>query len=219
MGSAKTALTPAVITICLIILVEFSAPYVSATSLLSTGIARIFEIFIMIGVYHQTAKGVSALGLSSVNIRHGVIQGILWSMAFALIAGLFGIAMAAFGFNPFNLIRITLPDTAGQIAFFYLVGGIVGPVAEEMFFRGLIYGHIRDQFSERFLYLGVITGLVISTLLFVMAHRSITGVPLPQLIGGIVFCLSYEKEKSLFTPIIIHISGNMAIFTLALTGS
>ena len=31
---------------------------------------------------------------------------------------------------------MTLPDTTDQIVIFYIVGGIIGPVAEEMFFRG-----------------------------------------------------------------------------------
>jgi membrane protease YdiL (CAAX protease family) len=35
-------------------------------------------------------------------------------------------------------------------------------------------------------------------------------------VGGVVFALAYEKEKNLLVPIVIHISGNLAIFALSL---
>jgi membrane protease YdiL (CAAX protease family) len=33
-------------------------------------------------------------------------------------------------------------------------------------------------------------------------------------VGGIVFAIAYEKEKSLMVPVTIHCLGNMAIFSL-----
>jgi len=56
---------------------------------------------------------------------------------------------------------------------------------------------------------------MISTYLFVIAHQTGAGIPLPQLVGGIVFCISYEIEESLITPIIIHSLGNIALFTIS----
>jgi len=38
----------------------------------------------------------------------------------------------------------------------------------------------------------------------------------PQIVGGIIFAIAYEKEGSLIVPITIHVLGNMAIFTLSL---
>ena len=40
--------------------------------------------------------------------------------------------------------------------------------------------------------------------------------PVTQIVGGVVFCLAYEKEKSLLVPIVIHMLGNAALFTLGL---
>ncbi|MBW2341949.1 MAG: CPBP family intramembrane metalloprotease [Deltaproteobacteria bacterium] len=38
------------------------------------------------------------------------------------------------------------------------------------------------------------------------------GIPLPQVVGGIVFAVAYEIEGSLMVPITIHVLGNLAIF-------
>ena len=49
-----------------------------------------------------------------------------------------------------------------------------------------------------------------------MAHLLSTGLTPVQVIGGLVFAISYEIRKNLFVPITIHVMGNMAIFTLSL---
>jgi hypothetical protein len=36
------------------------------------------------------------------------------------------------------------------------------------------------------------------------------------MVGGIIFALAYEIERSLMVPVTIHVLGNMAIFTLSL---
>jgi len=47
-------------------------------------------------------------------------------------------------------------------------------------------------------------------------RRKEWGIPLPQVVGGIVFAVAYEIEGSLMVPITIHVLGNLAIFTLSL---
>ncbi|RUA03071.1 MAG: CPBP family intramembrane metalloprotease, partial [Deltaproteobacteria bacterium] len=41
-------------------------------------------------------------------------------------------------------------------------------------------------------------------------------IPVTQLAGGVVFAVAYEKTGSLMAPVMIHILGNLSIFTLAL---
>jgi membrane protease YdiL (CAAX protease family) len=76
------------------------------------------------------------------------------------------------------------------------------------FFRGMLYGFLRRW--------GVVVAIVVSTGVFVLAHPISQGFPLPQVAGGIVFALAYELEGSLMTPIVIHVLGNFAIFTLSM---
>ncbi|GAF95541.1 unnamed protein product [marine sediment metagenome] len=52
--------------------------------------------------------------------------------------------------------------------------------------------------------------------IFVLAHPIFLGIPLAQVVGGIVFAVAYEMEGSLMVPITIHVLGNLAIFTLFL---
>jgi len=81
-----------------------------------------------------------------------------------------------------------------------------GPVAEEIFFRGILYGFFRRW--------GAVAAVVLSTVIFVLAHPIFPGIPLPQVVGGVVFAVAYEVEGSLMVPITIHALGNMAIFLL-----
>jgi hypothetical protein len=89
----------------------------------------------------------------------------------------------------------------------YLVGGVIGPVAEEIFFRGIIFGFCRRW--------GFYAALLISTAFFVWPHFDGRHLPLTQIVGGIVFTIAYEKEKKMMVPVTIHCLGNMAIFSLA----
>ena len=116
-----------------------------------------------------------------------------------------------FYFARIDLLRFfqtRLPEKASEIALFFIVGGVIGPIAEELFFRGILYSFLRRW--------GVLAALLISTTVFVFAHPFFPKIPITQIVGGIVFALAYETEKNLMAPIVIHVLGNMAIFTLSL---
>ncbi len=100
-----------------------------------------------------------------------------------------------------------LPKNSANLLFFFLVGGIVAPVAEEVFFRGILYGFLRRW--------GIAVALVLSTSAFAITHGLGHGFPLTQVVGGILFAAAYEVEKNLLVPITIHCLGNMAIFALS----
>jgi len=88
------------------------------------------------------------------------------------------------------------------------VGGVIAPIAEEVFFRGILYGFFRRW--------GVSVAIVLSTFIFVLPHLGSSGLPIIQIIGGVLFALVYETEKNLMVPIMIHALGNMAIFSFSL---
>jgi membrane protease YdiL (CAAX protease family) len=87
----------------------------------------------------------------------------------------------------------------------FLVGGLIAPVAEELFFRGILYGFFRQW--------GLLFAILSSTMIFVLAHP---GASYVQITGGIIFAISYEKEKNLIVPITIHSLGNLSLFSLSL---
>jgi uncharacterized protein len=198
-----------------VLAVEAGIRFLHLSPLLLIGFARCVEILVILLIFYVSKNGISAIGLSRHRMIRGIRNGLIWSAGFGVLASLGGLILFLWGMDPFALIHVGLPQTGFQRVMFFVIGGVIAPIAEEMFFRGVIYGHLKGVVFKKLNRWGVLPALVISTALFVMAHQVGSGIPLPQLVGGVVFCLAYEIEKSLFTPIIIHSLGNLALFTLS----
>jgi membrane protease YdiL (CAAX protease family) len=180
-----------------------------AAPILVIGSARGLEIILLLGICYVTEPGgIKTLGILPKRIIQGLYKGFFWSAGFGLMVGLVAVILMITGLHPADLISANLPSTQPGLFFFFVVGGIISPVAEEIFFRGILYGYFRRW--------GMWAALLLSTAVFVTAHAIFHRVPVPQIVGGILFALSYEKEKNLMVPITIHVLGNLAIFTLAL---
>jgi membrane protease YdiL (CAAX protease family) len=90
-------------------------------------------------------------------------------------------------------------DLGGALAMFLLVGLVV-PVAEEIFFRGVIYNFLRAR-------LGVWVAILFSSLIFAIAHGDLA-VGTSAFVIGIAIAWVYEKSGSLWTAILIHAANN-----------
>ena len=170
--------------------------------------ARLLQVLLIILIVVTWGKGVSSIGLARSEMVSGLKKGLLWSAGFGALASIACVGLFAAGINPLTLIRARLPTQTSDLILFFIVGGMVGPVAEELFFRGILYGFLRRW--------GVIVALVLSTLIFVLCHPVGHGIPVTRLLGGLLFALAYEIGGSLIVPITIHTLGNLAIFTLSL---
>ena len=178
------------------------------SSILLLGTARLLEAVLIVLIVSNRERGLSSIGLAPSGIFSGLKRGVVWSAGFGIMVLLVSAALFAAGINPLALIHTRLPTGRNEIILFFVVGGMISPVAEEIFFRGIIYSFFRRW--------GVFTAVALSTLAFVLAHPAGSGFPLPQITGGILFALAYEKEGNLTVPITIHILGNIAIFSLSL---
>jgi membrane protease YdiL (CAAX protease family) len=172
------------------------------------GIARIIETALIIAIVVRIGKGASSIGLNPSEMTVGFKKGLIWSVGFGVVAGISFVILSLFGFNPLAMVQVQLPAGIGVVMMYIIISVFIGPIAEEVFFRGIIYGFFRRW--------GIIVALVASSLLFILAHFAIRRVPVPQVVGGIVFALAYEIEGSLMVPITIHILGNMAILVVSL---
>ncbi len=173
------------------------------------GAARCIEIGLLLFiVYRVETNGIQVLGIHLSQVRRPLLRGVLWSLGFGLVVILAALFLKLAGIEPLGLIATKLTLSRFSLLAFFLVGGIISPVAEEMFFRGVLFGYLRRW--------GVWTAMGGSTLLFVLAHAPGRGIPLPQLVGSLLFAWAYEKEKNLLVPITIHVLGNLAIFTISL---
>ena len=170
------------------------------------GVVRCLEVLLLLIISGRFENDPNALGLSRSNIMPGLMRGLLWAACFGIAAAVLFLILFAFGMNPLNIVYTPIPSALLQIFMFYLVGGIIGPVAEEIFFRGIIFGFFRQW--------GFYAAILISTTLFVLPHYDGQHLPLTQILGGLVFAIAYEKEKKLMVPVTIHCLGNMAIFSL-----
>ncbi|GAA4057168.1 type II CAAX endopeptidase family protein [Amphibacillus indicireducens] len=75
---------------------------------------------------------------------------------------------------------------------------VIAPITEEIIFRGLIFGFIKDK-------LGLAVALIVSAIIFGMLHL---GHHLSTAVIGLVFALLYYRTKSLVVPIVFHMIWN-----------
>jgi hypothetical protein len=169
---------------------------------------RLFQILLIILIVVIWGKGLSSIGLARSGMASGLKKGLLWSAGFGAIGSIACVGLFAASINPLTLLKAPLPTQTMDLVLFFFVGGIIGPVAEEFFFRGILYGFLRRW--------GVVVAVFLSTLLFVLPHAIHQRIPITQVVGGIVFAVAYEVEGSLMVPIIIHVLGNLAIFSMSL---
>ncbi len=204
----KTVFISAVVVAVIEAAVGIAASTGLYSSILLLGAARLLEAVLIVLIVLNRERGLSFIGLAPSGIFSGLKRGFVWSAGFGIIVLLVFTALFAFGINPIALIHTRLPAGRNEVLLFFLIGGMISPVAEEICFRGIIYGFLRQW--------GVFAAVALSTLAFVLAHSAGLGIPLPQTVGGILFAVAYEKEKSLMVPITIHVLGNMALFSLSL---
>ena len=94
------------------------------------------------------------------------------------------------------------------LALTMLLACVVGPVAEEMFFRGVLYGAIRYRASRR-------TAMLTSAAAFAALHANPVGF-FPIMALGLLLVHVYERTGSLLASIFIHIVHNTILMSFAL---
>lgn len=214
METSKIKLSTVIFTIAVIVAVEIIAWFFIShdviTHLTGLGLARAAEIVLLLAIVKVRQQRISTIGLAWPNFHTGFKKGLIWSVSFGAAAGIGMLIIHLAGFKISGLFRMQLPSLSNRLVIFFLVGVLIGPIAEEIFFRGILYGFFRRW--------GAPIAILLSTLLFVLPHTHASGsfIPVTQLIGGILFAVAYEVEKNLLVPMIIHCLGNLAIFTLAL---
>lgn len=103
--------------------------------------------------------------------------------------------------------------TLGMIGFIF-TAALVAPVAEEFFFRGLVFRAMSNG-------MGVVVGAIVSGLFFGALHisslseeRLLQVVPLALL--GVLFALLYAWSGTLYAPIALHATNNsLAVIVFA----
>ena len=214
MAANEIKLSTLIISILGITAIEIAVRMLLSRNLLSPltglGLARLAQIVFLLSLIKLREKHFSIIGLSSSRIYRGLKRGFIWSISFGVAAGAVLLISHLLGIKVAALFRMQLPAESKHLITFLLLGALIGPVAEEIFFRGILYGFFRRW--------GIPAAVLLSTFLFILPHSHTAGlaIPITQLIGGILFAIAYEIEKNLLVPITIHSLGNLAIFILGL---
>lgn len=175
--------------------------------LIGLGFARLAEIIFLLMMVNIREKDFRAIGLNSADIFAGLQRGFIWAVIFGVAAGVALGIIYLLGIDARSFFQMKLSDNIMNLIYFFFIGAFLAPLAEEIFFRGILYGFFRRW--------GISTAIILSTLLFVLPHTSGHNLPITQVIGGILFAISFEVEKNLLVPMTIHSLGNLAIFTIA----
>lgn len=197
-------------TAAILVLESISESAVSAallSAMVATGLIRIVGIGVLLAITLKMQGRLDAIGLRPSAIGYGTLRGIVWSMGVGAVAAVGLIIGRLAGIDPVGFLQFRLPHQPADILILFVVGSVIAPIAEEIYFRGLVYGYLRRW--------GPSAAILGSTLLFVMAHPNLQKIPITQIAGGLLFAISYEAEKNLMVPIVIHMSGNLALFSLA----
>ena len=74
---------------------------------------------------------------------------------------------------------------------------LLGPVAEELLFRGLLVNRLARKW-------GLSVSVLVSSLLFALPHQHVVG----GFVFGLVMALLYVNTRSLLLPVVIHVLNN-----------
>ncbi len=82
---------------------------------------------------------------------------------------------------------------------------LIGPIQEEIIYRGIIIKFFETKYS-------FLVGLILSSLLFGIAHNYDIPFIIFATVMGIMYSLLYKKTNSIFPCIIAHITYNLSTF-------
>ena len=128
------------------------------------------------------------------NNKIDYLQLILIGIILSLIYNVF-----AYYFN--FLLKTSLFDNNHNLIVTLISTGLIGPIIEELMFRGIIYNELKNKYSN-------MKAILITTIFFAVIHMNIIQI-LYAFALGFILIFVYEKYKNIKAPIILHMASNM----------
>jgi len=127
----------------------------------------------------------------------------------------FSIKSKKISYKPILLLGFTLPIIYNTIIYYLIpnnmfnktniiisliCSGFIGPIIEELLFRGIIYNELKKKYK-------IMTSILITSIVFALIHGNIITI---FYTFGLSFLLIYvyEKDKNILSPIILHVICN-----------
>jgi membrane protease YdiL (CAAX protease family) len=150
-------------------------------------------------------------GLPGPNAAQAVTSGVGWGVVAWLVATLAGAAAVLL----LQRLGIEAPPQAAELAIamldpFLVVVAVVilAPIAEEIFFRGIVFNALLREGGRRWAFIG-------SSALFAVIHISLVAV-VPILLLGLALAWIYQRTGNLLAPMAMHATVNGISVALAL---
>jgi membrane protease YdiL (CAAX protease family) len=164
MEADKIKLNTVILAVLIVGSIEIVSRFLIGRGLLAplagVGLARLFAIVLLLILIRKGEKRLSAIGLQVAGTFQGFKKGLIWAISFGAAAGLALVVLYFFDVGTQGLFQMPLPQAGSKLILFFVVGAVIGPLAEEIFFRGILYGFLRRW--------GVFFAVAMSTLLFVL---------------------------------------------------
>lgn len=170
-------------------------------------------LFIAYFTVFQYKEPLAALGLSTSNFLKNVFYGVVGYIALLPILVLI-LAIIAFIINITRYVPARQPVVelflkekgVAFLTYSSLFAAIVGPIIEELFFRGFLYGALKK-------YIGIFWAMTATAGLFAALHAHIVGF-FPIMALGMLLAYIYEKTGSLVSSITVHMIHNFSMVLL-----
>jgi membrane protease YdiL (CAAX protease family) len=184
-------------------------------TLAASAVSNIVWNFVMIGAViwfvRRGGGGLRDLGLTLPDSEHRLMRTVVFAaatfLAMYLIVILYGVAVDALGLEflePDQQVPDEFYDSDIALAILGVAIVLSAPLAEEVFFRGFLFGGTRPL-------TGVLVAAVITGFIFSLAHYN-QGLVLPFTVVGALLALSYQRSGTLFVPIGAHFLFNLASY-------
>lgn len=186
-------------------------PGYGTRTILAVGLFRLLQIAAMLAMTRKLfARPWTAAGLPSRDrAPRDAIAGI--GAALAAGAGILAYRAATLAqggedlFDQLGLRAAPIADSEAPLWANALVMGALGPLAEDLFFWGLLYGSMRPRVGPGWSFFAVAVPYV---LLHWQGHWMALVEPA---VGGICFWLLFEWRRSILATVPLHAAGNLGI--------
>ncbi|MFA6321668.1 MAG: CPBP family intramembrane glutamic endopeptidase [Candidatus Omnitrophota bacterium] len=179
----------------------------------STILDGLVIVFIIYFALRQYGQKLASLGIAfknfSANVFYGVVGYIAILPALFLILILTSIVTNIIHYTPKEQVVVELfMRQSNPLFLFYtsIFAAIAGPIVEELFFRGFMYGAVKK-------YIGVFWATMITSALFAALHTHAVGF-LPIMVLGILLAYLYERTGTLVSSVTVHMMHNFSMVLL-----
>ena len=182
-------------------------------SIISTGIVDLLALFfVFYFVLKKYKQKITSLGINFKHffkkIKLGVAIYIAIIPILVLLVVFLGTLVQRLNYQPpvHPLANIILGEkNILFLIFLFLLGAIIGPIIEEIFFRGFAYPALKKK-------TGIFFSIIITATFFAALHQNLFAF-LPIFFLGVVLAYVYEKSDSLIPSMTIHILHNSLMIT------